>query len=516
MSLLGWESWAIGIDVTERQAYERALRNVERRYSALVNQAHNAVFFGRLDNPEYIVELNETAARMLGYDPSQTTRLHISQVVPPDQDEAREAMLDRLLNGEDLPVYERIVQRRDGSRFPIEINAIVIRDETGKPWQVMSICRDISERKAMEARLRISESWFRAVFNSRVLMVIVLDAFGSMVKVNPALAESLGYTREAMQHTPFERYVHPDDLAEAMETFAAIRQGERDSGQATIRTLHSNGQIVWLDLVGVVQRDEDGQFQSIVIVGKDITLERDTEQIVFHLAVERERLRVIAEFIEAASHEFRTPLSRINTNLYLLRKQLGEESVAPYVDRIEDESNNLVQLIEGLFKMVHLSSDHRYTFEHVDVNQLVAIAVGRVNARVEATGQKLTQDLDETLPLIFLEPDLIAETLVQVLDNAIRYTPNDGTIRIMTRQGEDSVVITVTDSGIGMEPQVLPHVFNQFYREDTARSTPGLGLGLSIAKKIVEHHRGQINITSEQGQGTTVTIQLPLPESPTV
>ena len=106
--------------------------------------------------------------------------------------------------------------------------------------------------------------------------------------------------------------------------------------------------------------------------------------------------------------------------------------------------------------MVHLSSDHRYTFEHVDVNQLIAVAVRRVAACVEAIGLILTQALDETLPPVLLEPDLIAETLVHVLDNAIRYTPNEVTICIMTRRNKDSVVITVTDSGIGIEPQVLP------------------------------------------------------------
>lgn len=231
------------------------------------------------------------------------------------------------------------------------------------------------------------------------------------------------------------------------------------------------------------------------------------------LAVEKRRVETLRRFIGDFSHDLRTPLATIKVDLYLLRKKvMGPEETFLYLDKIEGEVNYLTKLLEDLGS-VSRSDDtpSRYEFEPLDVNSLMRGIVTGQEAVVAQRSQKLEFVPGTNLPTILADQVNLWRALLNVVSNAVCYTPERGTIRVSTRDQETWVVVEVQDSGIGIAPDDLPHIFERFYRAREAQSTKtgGSGLGLAIAKRVIEAHAGKIEVESTPGQGSIFRILLP-------
>jgi two-component system OmpR family sensor kinase len=225
-------------------------------------------------------------------------------------------------------------------------------------------------------------------------------------------------------------------------------------------------------------------------------------------------------FIADASHELRTPLTAIRGNLDVLNRQAIAQasSLDPdYVEALEDlrrESSRMGRLLEDLLTLARadaMSSPDSLRLRACFVDQLAA-EVFRT-ASTLAHGQQLV--LDAPLSVMTIgDPDRLQQLLLILVDNALLHTPSDGKVTISIRQTDDEAVIAVTDTGPGIAPEHLPHLFDRFYRADDARArtSGGTGLGLAIAKAIVESHHGEIHVESELGQGSTFTVRLPIGE----
>jgi signal transduction histidine kinase len=228
-----------------------------------------------------------------------------------------------------------------------------------------------------------------------------------------------------------------------------------------------------------------------------------------------ERMRT--DFVSNVSHELRTPLTAVKGLVETLRDGAVDDRQVRdrFLATIEDETDRLIRLVNDLLVLSKADSQAlKLKQEPLDVRDLVERSVHKLAPQVEEKGILVEVSVSEEPQWVLADADRIEQVLVNLLDNAIKYSPGGGRITVAIDEGGATpglVSITVRDEGVGIPAEDLPRVFERFYRVDRARSRDGggSGLGLSIAKAIVEAHGGEITLRSEEGQGTTVHFTLP-------
>ncbi|MEP6986527.1 MAG: HAMP domain-containing sensor histidine kinase, partial [Chloroflexota bacterium] len=231
------------------------------------------------------------------------------------------------------------------------------------------------------------------------------------------------------------------------------------------------------------------------------------------LAAEQERVRVLQRFIADMSHDFRTPLSIINSSTYLLRKLTDPEKREEKLKNIELQSDRMLKLLDDLLEMGRLDEKKvDFQFSTEVINPLIQMIVNNFQSAAVLKQQTLEFIPDPALPSCPIDALKVSRAIINLVQNAISYTQVQGKITLSTRVEDKQVLLSIADNGIGISEESLPHIFERFYRVDGARttSTGGSGLGLPIAKKIIEEHNGSISVESKPNQGTTFMIKLPL------
>lgn len=225
------------------------------------------------------------------------------------------------------------------------------------------------------------------------------------------------------------------------------------------------------------------------------------------LRLEQERIHVLENFVRDIGHEFRTPLSVISTNNYLIRKQERKDDALKYHHQITEQLAYLKKLINDMLHIVKLGSIEPIKRRTVNLGNLIDKLVA--NFELEQAAKQIVWELDST-PDVFIQgnEELLQRAIYEIMHNALQFSPQGATVRIALVTGEKSIQLTVQDWGIGIAPEQKERVWQRFYRIDEARTLRGAGLGLSIAKLIVETHQGQISLESELGKGSIFTIQL--------
>jgi two-component system phosphate regulon sensor histidine kinase PhoR len=218
------------------------------------------------------------------------------------------------------------------------------------------------------------------------------------------------------------------------------------------------------------------------------------------------------ELIGNISHEFLTPLAGISAITETLRDgALADEAVAQnFLAKILLETERLAQMVRELGELARIEGAHpQLNMEMIDINRLVLETVEEIRPLAEKNQLKLSQHLAGGLPLLQADPDRLRHVLLNLMHNAVKFTPPGGEISIGSRQQRAEVVITVADTGIGIMPEALPRVFERFYKADRSRSKGGSGLGLAIVKHTVQAHGGRVWVESVPGRGATFSFSLP-------
>ncbi|CAG0952947.1 partial Sensor histidine kinase WalK, partial [Anaerolineae bacterium] len=231
------------------------------------------------------------------------------------------------------------------------------------------------------------------------------------------------------------------------------------------------------------------------------------EKQVLDLALEHERRRILSEFIQKASHEFRTPLSIINVKSYLVKRLLPADQ-QHHLDVIQVQGEHIHELVNRMVLMSRLDSGVQATSEYLEIDGFMkSVYTGRANAFKEKNAiAHLELQAPDTW--VYVDPDMLSIALYNILDNALQHSTPPVEITIKTRITGETVAIIIEDNGVGIPPELHNRVFERFFRVDEAHTTRGFGLGLPIAKRIIENTGVSIELESQVGKGTTVTIAL--------
>ena len=330
--------------------------------------------------------------------------------------------------------------------------------------------------------------------------IILVDLKGRIAGINPAAERILSHNEKDVLGTAAEKvFANQQQFVEHFQDVEQIRTevAVTEAGpyyELQITPLHSHR----------------GELAGRLIMFYDITERKLIEQQQLELAMERERVRLLQQFISHMSHDLRTPLTSMKVTQYLLRKELAGQHSAR-LDSLDKQTERLAEMVESMLTLLRLEEDEIESLFRVDVNELVDYVIERNCVLADERGAQLHFNPGKDLPQILANKDELFTALSNLLVNAIRYSPKGGEVMISTGRDKDRVVIRVRDHGIGIEAEHLPHIFERFYRVDEARGTQngGVGLGLTIIRTIIERHAGTIDVQSKLGEGSEFCVRLP-------
>ncbi|MBZ0275155.1 MAG: PAS domain S-box protein, partial [Anaerolineae bacterium] len=500
----------------ERIQAEKIIHAEKERYRSLFERTNDAIFLFGLDL--IIFDVNQQAADMLGYTREEMIGRSSLDFTLLDEHSDSESRKTALMAGQKQPVYERSFIHRDGRILTCELNVSVVYDEEGNPAHFNSVIRDITERKTFETALTAERNLLKTVINSLPDFIFVKDREGRFITVNETGTRGRGRSRmeEVIGKTDFD-FV-PADVARR------YRDGERLVMESGIPQLNVEEQVDWepaTRILGDVRwflttkvplRDQNGQIIGLVGISRDITPLKRAEQDALRLMLEKERVKMLSDFVMALSHDFRTPLATINTSAYLMERAEDKEKRASHARQIADQVKRITLLVDGLLTMSRLDSVNELECHPLPINPIIQNIITAMQEMVAEKHLTLRVELGENLPPVSVEAYELHLALTEIVKNAMLYTPPGGTVALRTTANFEWVTIEISDTGIGMSREEIQHIFERLYRAEPSRSiyTGGIGLGLSIVQRIIELHRGVIEIESMPGQGSIFFVRLPL------
>ncbi len=302
---------------------------------------------------------------------------------------------------------------------------------------------------------------------------------------------------------------------------AVNRALETGDYQVEYRLVRPNGQLVWITERGLVVPEADGAPDRMVGVSRDVTADREAaeerEQLLDRARTARDQAerqsRLKDEFLATLSHELRTPMNAILGWLSILESGKPVRDISSALDVLRRNAEIQARLIEDLLDMNRLlSGNFKLEISRVDVANLLRATIQGLQPAADAKGVQLTASVDSLPATVFGDTRRLQQVLWNLVHNAIKFTAKGGRVEIRIRQERAELEIAVHDTGRGIAPDFLPHVFERFRQEDgsSTRGAGGLGLGLSISKHLVELHGGTIDASSAgTGEGSTFVVQIP-------
>jgi PAS domain S-box-containing protein len=368
-----------------------------------------------------------------------------------------------------------------------------------------ALTEDLSRRR--------SEDRVGALVRNSSDTIMVLDPDLVIRYVTPSVEHSLGHHAESLVGTSLPSLVDPAEKALVLDFYAELRNRSGESARAEWRMRRADGHFTDVEAVST-QLLEHPSVNGIVVTARDITERKALSVGLKRQVQELEELdRVRTEFVAAVSHELRTPLTSIIGQVELLRDgDLGELSdhQSRGVEIIGRNGERLLILIEDLLTLSKFDSNAQHVRTPTPVCGLVDGPTSRIAVAAAAKSVTLALDCDPDVGTVVVDAEQFDRALLNLLTNAVKFTPEGGEVSLRARRDGGCVVFTVSDTGIGIPEDEQDRLFTRFFRSSVAArmAIPGTGLGLVIVKRIVEEHGGTVSIRSTPDVGTTVTIRI--------
>ena len=479
------------------------IQESERRYRTLFESAGDAIFIIDIEGEKAgdIVEANPAAAEMHGYSMEELLKLNlVKDLDAPDATAEAPQRIERILQGE--WIQDEINHRKkDGTLFPVEISAGLI-EYMGRRY-ILAIDRDISERKHMERMLIQAKIEWENTFNAITDMITIHDKNYNILRANKAAGKILGLPSLEEQTVKCYRYYHgTDQPPEYCESCKSLETGETVTCEMYEPHLSK-----FLEIRAMPLNDSNGELIGLIHVIRDITQRRRVEE-----ALQRaEQLKMVGELAAGLAHEIKNPLAGIKGSIQVLVEtaSIAEEDRSLILKAI-DEIKRIDILLKSLLNFAKPPKLHLMA---TDVNDLLdkAVALSLKHPSLSPGGSKtinVLKDFDPDLQEIMADPMQLQQVFLNLMFNAIEAMPKGGALAVKTfLDDSDNVLrIAISDTGKGMEPQMLDQIFQPFFT--TKRK--GSGLGLSICQRLVDQHEGTLSVESAPGKGTVFTILLPV------
>ena len=522
----------IAVDISERKAQAEALRQSEllasaaslraendrRRLDVLLEAAPVGIFY--IDRDGRLVMANAANTAIWGDYPLPGSvdeyagwkGWHVAGPAAGQPVAAHEWPVARVLAGRasDAGVFEIEPFGSPGVRRTVLVRAAAMRDAGGALTGAVSAHMDISAQVAAEKALQDSERRFRAIANAIPQMVWSSNEETGAFYFNERWSEVTGLADDALANGGWQVTVHPEDLSPLLASWAHS-QAQAAPFEFEHRLRHQSGQYRWVLSRALPFTDADGKVTDWMGTLTDIHAQKAGE------AELRAAARRKDEFLAMLAHELRNPLAPISNAAQLLAMPgLDERRLRHASEIIARQVRHMTELVDDLLDVSRVT---RGLVELdrglVDIGTAVAGAVEQARPLIEARGQSFELQL-EGGGWVDGDRTRLVQVFANLLNNAAKYTPQGGRIALSVQRAPQGVAIAVRDTGIGIAPDMLPHVFDLFTQAERTpdRSQGGLGLGLALVKSLVQLHGGRVAAESGGlGRGSTFRVTLPLAEA---
>ncbi len=495
------------IDISELKRTEQALKDSERKYRELTDLLDEGVF--EMDCNGKFTYANRRGLSYLGVDENDLKNgLTMFDIIAPQDLELAREKLAGALNREDTGAVEFLIVRKDGTAFPaLTHGSAIVRDDV--VVGVRGVVFDISDLKRTEQALRESEERFRTLLKSLHEGIWVLDKDDRTTFVNPRMAEMLGYTEEEMLGKPV--YSFNDEEWRKSTAVYMDRRKQGISEQLEGELLRKDGGRVYALLETSPILDEDGNYTGSIAGVQDITDRKLAEERLKQAMAELDRSnKELEQFAYVTSHDLREPLRMMSSFAQLLEKRYKDKldnTADEYIHFIVDGAARMQRLIDAILIYSRVST-RAVPFDLVEMERVFQDVLVNLKVAIEETKAKITHD---PLPVIQGDPGQMAQVLQNLICNAIKFYREEDSpiVHVSSRQEGKEWIFSVTDNGIGIDPELFGRLFNLFQRLHPQDKYPGTGVGLAVAKKIVQRHGGRIWVESLPGKGSTFYFSIP-------
>jgi PAS domain S-box-containing protein len=401
------------------------------------------------------------------------------------------------------PEPARVIEIHRGAEF----------DEHGKPVLLVSFFQDVTERVRAEAEREQAKQVYEVITEHAHDIISLQAPDGKFLFVSPALRRVQGFEPGELSREQILNLVHEDDKDELRKSFPPPKPGE--SVSAVYRTRHKDGHWLWLETMRRGVYDANGNLRHTVGVTRDITA-RKVAELELKAAQERAEAanKAKSRFLANMSHELRTPLNAVIGFADVMRNEmlgpLGTDKYKEYVNLIHSSGQMLLDLISDILDMAKIEAGKmQLHYEEVDLPAVIADCLKLIGPRAQQSRVTLHSQLPEMLSL---EADQrsVRQVLLNLLSNAVKFSAG-GSVTVSARQESDSVVIAVCDTGIGIPASEISRLGQPFEQvvSDPMLAQGGTGLGLALVRSLAGMHGGTMEISSDQGCGTSVTVRFP-------
>lgn len=513
------------IDITERRQAEE----VRTWLSAVVHASNDGIISFALDRT--ILSWNAACERIFGWTAAEMIGRSADVLGPgPEPDSHALEQMRRLGQGESLD-FEAVRKRKDGQAIHVAMAVSPIRDPDGRVIGGTTILRDISGARRAQQALRESEERLRLlVENVREYAIFSMDLDRQVVSWNIGAERLLGYTEaEAVGRLADMVFTEEDRRADApgAEVRTALAEGRASDDRVHVR---KDGSLFWAEGVMMLMRDEQGRAMGFVKVLRDQTRAREIQQTLERSQTElqqsleeTQQARRALEAADAAkdrflavlSHELRNPLASIaSASELLLMPKLPDSAREKAAEVVQRQGKAMKVLLDELLDVSRLTLGRLNLAKRpVSIMVVVQQALEATRPLVLAAGHELVVKLPPHAVEVDADPLRLAQVVSNLVSNAAKYTPEGGRIEVSAEVFADEVVIQVSDNGIGMEPSQIDRMFDLFSQGEriTGHPNSGLGIGLALARNIIELHGGWIMASSAgPGEGSQLRVGLPL------
>jgi PAS domain S-box-containing protein len=489
---------------------------IAARLASIVDSSDDVIVSKTLDGT--ITSWNRAAERILGYTAGEAIGQSINLIIPRDRQAEEVEVIKEIRAGRRVDHFETVRVAKDGRIVHVSLTISPIQDASGRVIGASKIARDISERRSGD----IAQARLAAIIESSEDAIVSKTLDGVITSWNASAERMFGWSADEAVGQHITLIIPSEYHEEESHVLARLRRGERISHFETIRH-RKDGTRFPVSLTVSPVRDRSGTVVGASKVARDISERRLVEQARQMLLEQEQRARNESEalnrskdqFLATLSHELRTPLNAI----YGWARMFVDGALDPAATRnaaqaILRNSRIQVQLIEDLFDVSRIiTGKMRLDVRPMNVLAALERAVETIQPAAEAKSIRLDIVLDPRAAPIMGDPDRIQQAAWNLLSNAVKFTPKGGRVQLHLRRVNSHIDIVVSDTGQGIAPEHLPHIFERFRQADTGptRRHAGLGIGLSLVKHLVELHGGKVTAASPGvDQGAIFTVTLPV------
>jgi PAS domain S-box-containing protein len=490
-------------------------RSLSRFLNSILDSATEYAIVA-LDFYGKITEFNKGAEKIFEWKKEEVLhKKNIRITIPPEDDRKRiPKEMSRRTSTEGVYELEMDRVRKNGDCFPAHTTITAIRDPSGKMIGFMEIITDLTRRKTLERELRATKEFLENIMESSVDGIVTTDLKGKLTYLNRAMEEMIKFRRDEVLGAHISRF-YVGGIQKARNIMSLLREVKRaENYELEVKTKEGETRTILSSLFLVL--DEDGQLIGTAGIFKDITehkrLEAELKKAQVRL-VEASKMRALGELVAGVAHELNNPLMASQTVLYVILKNIHKD--CPDRERLEliRKCNNRIQKI-----VEHLGEFSRQTkseFEELDINTPIENALMITGQQLLSHNISLVQKLSEGLPKVLGDSNQLEQVFLNIISNArdaIDEVTGPKELTISSELAQDagfpSVAVSVRDTGVGISRENLDKVFEPFFSNKPVGR--GTGLGLSICFGIIEAHGGRIEIESQPGEGTKVSLLLPI------